>query len=473
MQKKKGVSLVALIITIIVMIILGSAVILTLYNTGIIHKANDAVETNDLGQVKNMASLKWSEAYLDKTIEDVEGYIWDELFESGVNISNYEITITGAGVEVSSACEVPEKWKKNIIAIVDGVPIPKGFTASYATGENKKDLGLVIYEGTDIVVNSNVELARRSRNQYVWVPISSEDFDINFKRMCYGTASYSNNLGNGYWEVVLDLSTNIPANNQNAKYVTNTTLAEVQAMYASVKEYEGFYIARYEAGIDKQRTGDDGVLETKVYSVMGKIPYTYVPWTKNNAINEDTNGAVQVARNIYSSTNTNFGASSTLIYSVQWDAVMKWLLDTKAVSSVTALSAEYGNYKEHEISSIDSLNEGALVWDYTQNSNGAYVSSDSDTLSYPKKAGTAWALSTGALKASKTNNIYDLSGNIEEWSMEGYTFGGSINHRIIRGGMFNGGVAMTGKYPISYRSNAWPNNTSPMLGFRTSLYIKK
>ena len=473
MQKKKGVSLVALVITIIVMIILGVAVVLTLYNTEIINKANDAVATSDLAQIKNLTSLKWSEAYLDKTIEDIEGYIFDELFESGVNISDYQMMITGEGVDVSVASTVPEKWKKNVSAMVDGVPIPKGFIASYATGENKKNLGLVIYEGTDIVVNSNVELARRTRNQYVWVPVSREEFAVNFKRYCYNNTAHSNVLGAGYWEVVLNLTTNMPVDSQDERYLTSKTLEEVQAMYESVKEYEGFYIARYEAGIDKQRTSNDGVLETKVYSMMGKIPYTYVPWTKNNAINEDTDGAVQVSRNVYSSTNTSFGAISTLTYSVQLDAVMKWLLDTKAVSSVTALSAEYGNYKEHEIQSIDCLNEGALVWDYTKNSNGAYVSSDSDTLSYPKKADTAWALSTGALIAAKTNNIYDLAGNVEEWSMEGYTFGGGICQRVVRGGMFNGGVATTGKYPMSYHNNVWPNHTSAMLGFRTSLYIKK
>ena len=61
----------------------------------------------------------------------------------------------------------------------------------------------------------------------------------------------------------------MPHAKQDMTYMTATTLAEVQAMYESVKEYKGFYIARYEAGIDKQRTSDNGVLESKVYSMMG------------------------------------------------------------------------------------------------------------------------------------------------------------------------------------------------------------
>ena len=44
MKKKQGISLIVLVITIIVMIILAASVVLTLSNSGIINKANEAVE---------------------------------------------------------------------------------------------------------------------------------------------------------------------------------------------------------------------------------------------------------------------------------------------------------------------------------------------------------------------------------------------------------------------------------------------
>ena len=51
MQKKKGISLIVLVITIIVMIILAGTIILSLNNNGIIEKANEAVEGNNQKQV--------------------------------------------------------------------------------------------------------------------------------------------------------------------------------------------------------------------------------------------------------------------------------------------------------------------------------------------------------------------------------------------------------------------------------------
>jgi len=64
MQKKKGISLIVLVITIIVMIILAAAIILSLNNAGIIGNANKAVEETDEAQLKNIAVLAWSDAYL-------------------------------------------------------------------------------------------------------------------------------------------------------------------------------------------------------------------------------------------------------------------------------------------------------------------------------------------------------------------------------------------------------------------------
>ena len=51
------------------------------------------------------------------------------------------------------------------------VPVPAGYTASTATGENTVAEGLVIYEGTEAVTDANVEEAREERNQYVWIPV--------------------------------------------------------------------------------------------------------------------------------------------------------------------------------------------------------------------------------------------------------------------------------------------------------------
>ncbi len=455
MQNKKAVSLVVLVITIIVMIILAGTIILSINNSGIIEKAQNAVDETNLQEVQTLASLKWAEAFVDGNItqEQLEEEVLKRLNEENLDLTPYEVTVTEDGVKV--ALKGSSNW---VIATVDGVPIPMGFVASSATGENTKNGGLVIYEGTTPVTDANVEDAKRTRNQYVWVPV--EDFSKFVRQDFLGTSSYtvSNELGTEWWEVALDITTNMPLPTQDSKYMTRTTLAEVQAMYESVKEYKGFYIARYEAGIDTRRTVNTTLaMGSNVYSMMGKIPYNYIPWTKNDNVLEDTNGAVEVARSMYPAINTNYGVVSTLTYGVQWDTTLQWWLDTKAVASVTDTTA-YGNYSSHEIAAGD-LNDGAKYAVYSS-SLGQYQNA---TTSSTKASGTKWVLSTGALKVANVNNIYDMAGNMQEWVMEG----GGDSGRVCRGG------SIRSSRPVSVRLNYTPDIDYEDYGFRPSLYIKK
>jgi len=487
-RNKRGVSLIVLVITIIVMIILAGTIILTLDNTGVIDRANEAVEKTNLAEVQNLASLKWAEAFIDgkTTQRELETEVLNGLNKEKIDLSPYNITVTDEGVtvalkgETGTTAQIPEAWKASIVSIVDTVPIPKGFVASSATGENTKNGGLVIYEGTEPVTDANVEDAKRTRNQYVWVPV--EDFS-KFVRQSFGRiyTTISNTMATDYWEVVLDTTTNMPLPSQSTSYMTSTTLAEVQAMYESVKEYKGFYIARYEAGIDVQRTEKGNASDlpgikagTTVYSVMGKIPYNYIPWAWNNSMSEDTNGAVEVARRIYPASNTNYGVVSTLTYGVQWDRTLAWWLEVGAkdgkgntITSVTN-SRSYGNYSDHVIEAGD-LNDGSKYAVYDSGLGTYQDSTESST----KASKTKWALTTGALKVASVNNIYDMAGNMFEWTMEGHTSSDSSG-RVIRGGsLYN--VGYNGDYgdPVSCRGRGISFDFWFTLGFRHTLYIKK
>ncbi len=348
---------------------------------------------------------------------------------------------------------VPESWKASIWYIQDRVPIPKGFVASEATGENTKNGGLVIYEGTTPVTDANVEEAKRERNQYVWVPVSNSTFETQFVRRFH--TDISNELGTNLWEIVLDKNTNMPLDEQDEQYVSATTLKEAKAMYSSVKKYGGFYVARYEAGIDKARTRSDVNLEEKIYSMMGKIPYTYVIW--GESMDNEKGGSVEASRNIYPADSTNYRVVSTLIYGVQWDTTLQWMLDTKALPSIDE-SINYGNYKASVIKSGD-LNEGARYALYSDEGIQEYK----DATGLTKESSTMWSLSTGALKYAKINNIYDMAGNIYERTMEGaYT-----NAHCFRG------ASWYGTYPISARAQwATIDIIGPDYGFRVALYIK-
>ena len=105
------------------------------------------------------------------------------------------------------------------------------------SGENTKNGGLVIYEGTTPVTDDNVFDAKRDRNQYVWVPV--DDFSKFVRQNFDQNDTISNSIASDYWEVILNTTTNMP-DIQNSivksNYMTSETLQEVQNMYEKVRK---------------------------------------------------------------------------------------------------------------------------------------------------------------------------------------------------------------------------------------------
>ncbi len=102
MQKTKGISLIVLVITIIVMIVLAGAIVLTLNNSGIIDKATIAVDETNLATVKELTQMAWAEAYANgaRTQSELQTAVDKALSDSKVNTEAYGILVTTKGVEV-------------------------------------------------------------------------------------------------------------------------------------------------------------------------------------------------------------------------------------------------------------------------------------------------------------------------------------------------------------------------------------
>ena len=101
MQKRKGISLIVLVITIIVMMILAASVVITLSNTGIVERASQAVQLTDEKQVQDMAAIAWADCYIEEyrgsaLVEEVTR----RLASQGVSTTDWNITITDTGVTV-------------------------------------------------------------------------------------------------------------------------------------------------------------------------------------------------------------------------------------------------------------------------------------------------------------------------------------------------------------------------------------
>lgn len=471
LKSKKGISLAVLIITIIVMVILTGTIVISIGDSGTIDMANEAVDKTNMKQIESLVMMGWADGYLAglRTQPELEEYVFDYLATNNVTVKgDFDVIVTteGAQLKVIEKTEAPEAWT-NVTRIVDGVPIPKGFVESPYRGESTKDGGLVIYElrtgETEIPETEAHQTSLTTRNQFVWVPVSEEEFKDYFKRRNFNTSfNLSNELGKGYWEVVLDATTNLPASTQEATqtHMSTATIAEVNAMYNSVKKYGGFYIGRYEAGVYTKMASGTSINNVTIYTVMGKIPCDLIKFGSGTTLMADEGGIVELARNLYPAASSSYGAASTLTYGVQFDTTLQWWLDTGAVSSLDN-SRTYGNYNVTQIKAGD-FNAGAKMYVSGSYINVAYDANGNSTTT--KSSGSNNTTTTGALKFAKVNNIYDLAGNVWEMTMEG-----SATTDVTR----RGGVYTGTNDKVSLREGTLDiNKVYGGDGFRVSLYIK-
>ena len=132
---KKGISLIVLVITIIVMIILAATVIISLNNTSIIDKANQAVNDTNAQQIQNLAMVAWADAYMAKRTDpsiNIEDEVIKALEDKKIDTSKYDIQVTDQGVNVN----VPANTLGAFIKSAKDY----GKTVNYTTTVNGKEI---------------------------------------------------------------------------------------------------------------------------------------------------------------------------------------------------------------------------------------------------------------------------------------------------------------------------------------------
>ena len=225
-----------------------------------------------------------------------------------------------------------------------------------------------------------------------------------------------------------------------------------QKMLKSVYQNGGFWIGRYEAGIETFRTAEGEATITPV-SKADQYPYNYVTRTQAHVLAQKVNSG-------------NY--TSSLMFGVQWDLVMKFL-ETKGVSQsdLRSDSTSWGNY----YNSTFTLNRGKYAkfaelstWNnYTQDLENCVQSS-------VKQSATSYSnsilLTTGASDATKKMNIYDLAGNVWEWTLE-YTSDTFAPCAFRGGGYSNNGSDNPASNRVNGYSTAGSGNSN---GFRLSLF---
>ena len=348
----------------------------------------------------------------------------------------------------------------------DKVPVPNGFVGSKAAGENEIDTGFVIYEGEEEVTDSNVQTAQTSRNQYVWIPV--EDIskfygtDANGKSWgknynyttgtnssstfdeVTGTYAYNWSETNGVMSISSSTSYREPdvLRDRDTPYYLKTykvsedsmldfllrQQTDFKKMINSVEKYGGFYIGRYETGDLNQEVAVVQKGNTNIASQTWYAMYEKCKTLSDNNNNIETG----------------------MIWGNQWDRTMMWLMECNAKDETT------GKSKEEVISDSSS-------WGNYYNATFQYTNSSGVTATKNENSGTR--IPTGSTEYTKANNIYDLAGNVYDWTMEA----NSTIFRVLRAGS----CYSTGSgYPARYRYLSYPSFSDSYYGCRAALYIK-
>ena len=401
-EKQAGITLVALVITVVVMLILaGVAIAAVVDGDGLFSKTRQAAETYENAADKEGDMLK-------NLMEQVDHYIQDN--------GNGDVVDPGDDeeepVEDNPVVKPPailgtvvtenQTYDGRLEGSFDNPIIPKGF----APVENAQDSTITADAvwGSADGYQKGLVIQDEIGNQFVWIPVDGTT--VKFERQ-----DWRNSEG----ELITSPENTTIGTNADTQY-TETVPSEITE---SVITNGGFYIARYEAGIatnmpQEELSSDSSAIygngTYKPVSKRGAIVWNYIQWGDTNDDTISGNGVVTVARSMYPVENENCGVVSTLIYGVQWDTTLKFI----------------GAYGGDAIYATDSTGKG--------NYSGS-------------------GQTCGYLDLYRQKNIYDMAGNVYEWTMEKYSAS-----RVIRAGHYNVSGLESPATDRNYHSVAYDNS---------------
>ena len=315
--------------------------------------------------------------------------------------------------------------------------LPKGFRQVSGT---TLDNGLTIQDSTG--------------NQYVWVEVPktkevyptagleiTEFTEDEYTAIETDLHTYTNDYRNGTSykdEYYSDAATGLTSEQY-------TQLK--QKMLKSVYQNGGFYIGKYETGTETARTsGNKSIAPTDTPVIKQNVyPYNYVTCSQ--------------AQTLATTKMESGDRTTSLMFGVQWDLVMKYL-ETKgtAQADLKTDSTSWGNYENN---AWNITNENLKYAEYKNSSLQPWTTATEKS----KTSSEDILLSTGASESFSKMGIYDLAGNVYEWTLE-YT---STTYVPCAG---RGGVYcdVGSNCPASYRYDYSTTDCNSYLGARVALY---
>ena len=436
LKNKKGITLVALVVTIVVLLILaGVSINLVLGNNGIIAKAKEA-------ETKSAEASQNDLIGMNKLTQQLEGVLNENgggnTGESGTDIK----------VPAEPTAETAPYFPDN----------------TFTKKEGTIDTGLVIQDAKG--------------NEYVWVVVprttavyattglgKTTFTDADYINIETDLKNYTSIYRNG-----TNCSDTWYADDKNEGWLSETEYKALKnKMLKSVYENGGFYVGRYEAGIKENRTGEPGTNSDGKYTIEGMpaplskadaYPYTWVTRTQ----------AQNLAQNVNSGTK-----ASSLMFGIQWDLVLAFMSKDKAKITSTEIltkdSTTIGNYMNSAFQ-LSQTGKYAICLNYVANSK--WNTSTTVTANFVDASrkkivqsleGNGILVTTGTSEQNKVMNMYDIAGNVVEWTLENSS--PTYAPCVYRGGGYDN---IGSRRSSSSYYDRYTDHTNDGIGFRVSLF---
>ena len=426
MKNNNGITIVALVVTIVVLLILaGVSINLVLGNNGVISKAKEAetksgeASENDLNGMNRL--IDKMESLLGGDIEpETIPYLPSDDFHYDTSTS------VDTGLVIADTDENEYVW----------VVVPRTIAVYKTTG-----LGKTTFTDAD----------------YTSIENDLKEYTKTYR----GSTSYSDTY---------------TADDKNVGWFADATAYNnlKNSMLKSVYENGGFYVGRYEAGIDTttgtNRTSNTDKNSDGKYTMPSTVPvtkadaypYTYVTRTQ--------------AQNLASKVNAGTKTIS-LMFGVQWDLVLAFMSkDTTKVNQenlkeLISDSTTIGNYYnstfqlsqtgQYAVYSNYSLSS---TWNPSTKSTTNFVDSSRNKIAQSSNR-NGILVTTGTSETNKVMNIYDIAGNVDEWTLESPS--SDINQCASRGGSY---FDTGSNNPAALRVGSDSVLSINRIGFRVSLF---
>ena len=422
-MKNKGVTLIALAVTIVVMLILAGVTISVLNGeNGIVKQAQKAKEESKIKELKEKVRIDIA----GKRVENINGElrvsvlkeILDKYFDNvpvetqitsetklkaKEEYGKYEMKISDIDVG-----EITYETSYTIFKDVNGeqVPIPEGYIVSENSDENIVNKGLVISDSRG--------------NEYVWISctVDSSSNKLQYKRTEWGVEKDGTDNSRAIKDELtlkdIDVTySKTDTDNGINEEISKEIVAQINAEKESIKKYGGYYIGRYEVGKDNKTA----VIKAE------QEPYVNIKWSK----------AYELAKGI----GGGEGATTYLCSSYSWDTAINFIQNTTGKNYATSIIGFNGNWKSQEV----------------KDSSGKVI----------KPVNTAQRLNTGLTTA--LCNIYDMGGNVGEFTTE--LNPGTSETVVLRGGNNN-----DVNFPAGDRWDHGSGYAVSYYGFRATLFLK-